>query len=213
MHIWFVAYNSWVYKACFNVINVRVNRVSMILSHRHSAITGLHCYISPKWMYKSAFLRKKQMPCLLPHPKHECQQSVSDVWHCVMKHSAGWGGTVSHNRTIGCLSINNAHSNISPMSQKWASTEHQQFLALHCGICMGCAARVLHNRAIGFTSRQKLLQQHCYYVLPMTVHRASTTFSLVSCRIRGLSRWHCAIKRLSAAILGEKDCDDTATMS
>jgi len=36
------------YKGCFNVINVRVNRVSTILSHTHLAINGLHCHIGSK---------------------------------------------------------------------------------------------------------------------------------------------------------------------
>jgi len=41
----------------------------------------------------------------LPHPENESQRSVNDVWHCVMKHPVGCAGTVSHNRTVGRLSI------------------------------------------------------------------------------------------------------------
>jgi len=105
MCIWFVAYNYWVYKGCFNVINVSVNRVSTILNLTHSAINGLHFPILPKHMYRLALLRKKQLICLLPHPKNERQQSINYVWHCVRKYPVGCAVTVSHNRTIGHLSI------------------------------------------------------------------------------------------------------------
>jgi len=94
-----------VYKGCFDVINVSINIVSTILSHTHLAINGLHCHIGPKSMYKSALLRNKQMTHSLPHTKNDRQRSVNDVWHCVMKHSVGCVGTVSHNRTISRLSI------------------------------------------------------------------------------------------------------------
>jgi len=47
--------------------------------------------------------------------------------------------------------------------------------------------RVLpHNRAIGCLSRQNLLQQHCYYILKMSVNGATTTLGLVSGKILGL---------------------------
>ena len=103
--IWFVAYNYWVYKGCFNVISVSINRVTTILSLTHLAINGLHCHTLPKQMYKSALLRKKQMPRLWPHPKNNRQRSVKDLWHCVMKHPVGCADTVSHNQTIGRLSM------------------------------------------------------------------------------------------------------------
>jgi len=138
MRIWFVAYNSWVYKGCFDVINVSVTRVSTILSLTHSAINGLHCHILPKWMYKSALSWKKQMTCTLPHPINEHQRSVNDFWHCVMNHPAGCAGTVSHNQTMGRLWI----------EQWW--------------------------------------WQHFYYVLEMSVNRASTTFDHASWNIHGL---------------------------
>jgi len=41
----------------------------------------------------------------LPHPKNECQQSVKEFWHCIMKHPAGCEVTVPHNQTTGRLSI------------------------------------------------------------------------------------------------------------
>jgi len=78
---------------------------------------------------------------------------------------------------------------------------------------MGCAATLLHNCAIGRLSRQRLLQQHRYYVLLMPVNGAWTTFSLVSWRILRHSRRHCAIIRSSASFVGENSWDNTATMT
>jgi len=103
--IWFVAYNCWVFKGCFDVINVSVNRVSTILSLTHSAINRLRFHILPTRMYKLALLQKKQMTRSLPHPTNECQWSFNNVWHCVMKHPVSCAVTVSHNQTIGCLSM------------------------------------------------------------------------------------------------------------
>jgi len=105
MCIWFVAYNNWVYKGCFDVINVCVNRVSTILNRTHSAINGLHCPIPPNWMYRSALLRKYQMSRSLPHSNHEYQRSVNEFWHCIMKYPVGCAVTVRHNQTIGRLAI------------------------------------------------------------------------------------------------------------
>jgi len=51
---------------------------------------------------------------------------------------------------------------------------------------MGCAVTVLHDRAIGRLSREKLLQQHPYYVLELSFNGESATFSLESWRIVGL---------------------------
>ena len=138
MSIWFVAYNYWVYKGCFDVINVSVNRVSTIFSLIHWAIDGLHCHILRKWQYWSVFLRKRQMTCSLAHPKNECQRSINDFWHCVMKHAVGCAVALTQNRTIGCL------------------------------------------------SREKWRWQHCYYVLKMSVNRASTTCGLASWKMQGL---------------------------
>jgi len=105
MCIWLVGYNYWLYKGCFDVINVSVNRVSTILSLTHSAINGLHCHILPKRMYTSALLRQRQMTRSLPYPKNEGQQSVNNFWHCGMNHPVGCGVIIRHNRTIGPLSI------------------------------------------------------------------------------------------------------------
>jgi hypothetical protein len=64
--------------------------------------------------------------------------------------------------------------------------ERQQFLALHLGKCIGCAVTLPHNRATHCLSRQKLFQQHRYYVLKMSVNGSSTTFGLISWKILGL---------------------------
>jgi hypothetical protein len=74
----------------------------------------------------------------LPHPENERPWSVNNFWHCVMKHPVGCAGTVSHNRTIGCLSI-----------QQW-------------------------------------WYQHFYYVIKMSVNRASTILSLAFWNMHGL---------------------------
>jgi hypothetical protein len=94
-----------VYKGCFDVINVSVNGASTILSLPHAAINGLHSPSLSKRMYMSALLPKNQMIRSLPDPKNERQCSVNDCWHCVMKYPVGCVLTVSHDRTIGCLSI------------------------------------------------------------------------------------------------------------
>jgi len=94
-----------VYEGFFNVINVSINRVSTILSLTHSAINGLYCHIIPKQMYKLALLRTKQMTRSLPHSKYERQWSIKDFWNCVLKHPVGCAVTVSHNQTIGRLSM------------------------------------------------------------------------------------------------------------
>ena len=93
------------YRGCFDVINVSVNRVETILSLTHSAINRLHCHILPKRMYKSALLRKQQMTSSLPHPKNERQQSVNNLSHCIMKHPVGCAVTLSHNQSISLLSM------------------------------------------------------------------------------------------------------------
>ena len=126
------------YKGCFDVINVCVNRVSTISSITNSAINGQHCPILPKRMYRSELLRKKSLTWSLPHPTNERQRSVNDCWHCVMKYPVGCAATVRHNRTIGRLSI----------EQWW--------------------------------------WQHFYYVLKMSINRASTTFGLASWKLHGL---------------------------
>jgi hypothetical protein len=53
----------------------------------------------------SALLPKNQKTRSLPHPNTEHQRGVNNVWHCIMKYSLGCAVTVSHNPTIGHLSI------------------------------------------------------------------------------------------------------------
>jgi hypothetical protein len=138
-------------------------------------------------MYKLELLQKKQMTRSLPLPKNECQRSINQFWHCVIKYPVGCAGTVSHNRTIGPLST----------EQWW--WEHFYYVlqmsvdraSMTFGVaswkCMGCAVTISDNRAIGCLSRQKLLQHQHYYVLKISVNGVSMTFGLVSWRILGLS--------------------------
>jgi len=51
---------------------------------------------------------------------------------------------------------------------------------------VGCAVTVPHNQTIGRLSIQQLWWQHFYYVLKMSVNRASTIFGLASCILHGL---------------------------
>jgi len=104
MWIRFIAYNYSASEGCVDVIHVCVNRVSMIFGATHLAINGLHCLILPKWMSQSVLSTKRQITHMLPHPKNERQWSVNDSWHCIMKNPQGCAATLTHNRTIGCLS-------------------------------------------------------------------------------------------------------------
>ena len=186
MSIWFVGYNYWVYKGCFNVINVSVNWVWTILCLTHSAISRLHCHILPKRRYRLASLQKSQMTRSLPHPTNERQQSVNDFCHCVMNHPVGCAVTVGSNRTIGPLSMEQWWGQHFFYVLKMNVNRASMTLALRLGKWMSWAATLRHNRAFGRLSRQNLLQQHRYYILKSSVNRASTTFGLVSWDILGL---------------------------
>jgi len=51
---------------------------------------------------------------------------------------------------------------------------------------VGCAVPVLHNRNIGRLSMEQWWWQHFYYVLKMSINRASTTFALASWKMHEL---------------------------
>ena len=51
---------------------------------------------------------------------------------------------------------------------------------------VGCAITVGHNRTIGSLSMAQWWEQHIYYVLKMSVKRASMTFDLASWKMHGL---------------------------
>jgi len=51
---------------------------------------------------------------------------------------------------------------------------------------VGCAGTVNYIQTIGRLSIQQWWQQHFYYVLKMSINRASTTFGLASWNIHGL---------------------------
>ena len=64
--------------------------------------------------------------------------------------------------------------------------ERQQCLALHFGKSQDCTATLSHNRNIGRLSWHKCLGQDRYYVLTMSVNRASTNFTLAWLEIQVL---------------------------
>jgi len=51
---------------------------------------------------------------------------------------------------------------------------------------IGCAFTVGHNQTIGRLSIEQWWWQHFYYVLKMSVNRASTIFGLASSKLHGL---------------------------
>jgi len=64
--------------------------------------------------------------------------------------------------------------------------EHQQLLALQLRQSKRCAATLFHNGTIGRISRQHWLQQHCCYVLNMSINGASMIEGFASWMIKGL---------------------------
>jgi len=51
---------------------------------------------------------------------------------------------------------------------------------------VGCAVTALHNQTIGRISIEQWWQKLFYYVLKMSVNRASTTFGLASWKRHGV---------------------------
>jgi len=51
---------------------------------------------------------------------------------------------------------------------------------------VGCAVTVRHNRNIGRLSIEQWWWQHFFYVLKMSINRASTTFGLASWKMHEL---------------------------
>jgi hypothetical protein len=51
---------------------------------------------------------------------------------------------------------------------------------------MGCPAALPDNRVIGRLSSQQSWWQHFYYVLKMSINRASTIFGLAHWKLHGL---------------------------
>jgi len=68
--------------------------------------------------------------------------------------------------------------------------EHQWSVNDFCHCVMkhpvGCAVTLSHNQTIGPLSTEQYWWQHFYYVLKMSVNRASTTFGLASWKLHGL---------------------------
>jgi hypothetical protein len=57
-----------------------INDFSLIFS----AIKGFHRNINLKTSNWPAFDVKRQATCSLPHPRNECQRSVTDFWSCIL---------------------------------------------------------------------------------------------------------------------------------
>jgi len=101
MHIWFIAYNDWVYEGCFDVNNLSVTRASLIFSLTHSALKKLHCHI----LYVLVgIMPKMQTTRWLPYPNHDRPWTVNNFWHCIVDNPNGCAATLNHNQTIGRLS-------------------------------------------------------------------------------------------------------------
>jgi hypothetical protein len=153
MCISFAAYNHTVYKGCFDVINLSVNRVSTIFCLTHSAIKGLHCHIIQKWMAWLALYQKLEIIRLGLYPWIEHQ------WY--LNRASTIFGIASWNiqRVVQCHSLiikllaaflgKHGYGNIATAFQKSVSTEGQQLLALHLWKCESCAATLIHNRILG----------------------------------------------------------------
>jgi len=54
---------------------------------------------------------------LLPS-KNEHQWSLNDFWHCIMENPEGLAATLTHNRTIACLSRQNMGATTSLLCPK-----------------------------------------------------------------------------------------------
>jgi hypothetical protein len=56
--------------------------------------------------------------------------------------------------------------------------DSQHIFSFHHGKCKHCAATLSHNQTVCHLSRQKLLRQHHYYVLTMSINAVSTISGL-----------------------------------
>ena len=77
----------------------------------------------------------------------------------------------------------NTGDNNATKYKKLASTERQYFLAVYHGRFKGCAMTLTHNWTTSHFSTQMEFQQQWFYVLKISVNRASTIFGLVSWNI------------------------------
>jgi len=101
MSIPLVAYEYWVNKGCFDVINGSVNRASMILSLTHSAIKRLHCHILDALV---GVIANKANSRLIAQFWKWGWTEGQRFWPCFLKNRKGCTATLTHNWTIGGLS-------------------------------------------------------------------------------------------------------------
>jgi len=125
-----------------------------------------------------------QVMCIVVAQKVRCVEDFGFEWQYI--DTVYW----LPNKTVWILCTIVEHQRTVSMSlkwaQRWASTECQRFR--HCIMENpdGFTATFIHNRIIARLSIQKWLRQHHYYVLEMSIKRASTTSGLASWKMQGL---------------------------
>jgi len=111
-----------------------MNGVSTIFSLTLSAIKGLHSHILPKWNYWSSLMVKGQAIGLWPHSINERQRSANDFWSSKY-HDWKLIWLLKHITDEFAACIDRRYGDtVSAPFWKWASMEHQQFVALHPGL-------------------------------------------------------------------------------
>jgi len=98
-----------------------------------SAMKGLHSHIDPKRSYWPALDVNRQSACLLPHPRNECQQSITEFWSCILDDH--WVVRQHKAIIIGLAAFmgSKVSDNIATTSSKWVSMKRQWFIVLHLG--------------------------------------------------------------------------------
>jgi len=141
---------------CCPVIQISVNEVSTIFRPPHLTMAGLDCHVTPNSMSWLVLSPKRQMTRLLPHPKSEPQWRANDLSSYTFDNQ--WAPLLSLTKVtllIGVIAEKAIHTLIAPF-KKWASTERQQLLPLHCGNSTGYVVTSTNHLTISCISRQKL---------------------------------------------------------
>jgi len=100
MSIPLVAYDYWVNKGCFDVIDASVNSASMILSLTHSAIKRLHCHILNALV---GIIANKANSRLIAQFLKWAGTERQQFWPCFLENREGCTATLTHNWTISGL--------------------------------------------------------------------------------------------------------------
>lgn len=168
------------------MVEVSVIVASMISSLTVLATSGLHSNMLPMWYYLLSLWSKKKATCSVCHHINECQWYVNDCWSCIIDYS--WA-VQSHWAKIqllaACLS-KNARTDISTISLKYMSMEHQQFFVQHLGIYQGFATTSTHGQSICYLSKEQCYQWHRYCPLKMYINGPSMNFGHASWIIQQL---------------------------